>query len=429
MGPALQGLGVLQGSWPFPEQGQVVKGVQDVLFTPIAARVNGQHFPTIGNLYPIHKGPQEQGVIAGLHRHTVAVGLEGDQAQAVGPDRQSATAGEGPFRQRKQVRVLLLPEFSDGVLLPTQSPAGLGQALLPEEGVQLLEGGDLGQWHQEVAPGVAYQVLHQAFLMGFSWSAKTALKEVVASEGNEGLLFLELPAHQPGPHGLGEVVIPDVLGHASEKGEGLLVPRQERLLLLVGKGHDKRKLGVAEPQPEELHPEQLARHDALGFAEITLGVFPRLIGQGNEKMGMPRDGAMLSDILAYVGLLAREAIFCHQPLIDAVGSMALLGRARQVFRQPLMNEADKGAEDRSGPRLAQGITRWPGISQGLPNSAPMVMALSGDLADAFTLNEVGSPNLFPLVHLKHSYLRLLEFPPAYRNWLRWGHFPGLPPIW
>ncbi len=88
------------------------------------------------------------------------------------------------------------------------------------------------------------------------------------------------------------------------------------------------------------------------------------------------------------------------------------------------NEVDKGAEDWSGPRLTQGIARRPSIPQGLPNSAPMMMALSGNLADAFTLNEVGSPNLFPLVHLKHSYLRSLEFPPAYRNWLRWGHFPA-----
>ncbi|HZA21759.1 MAG TPA: hypothetical protein VFA32_04015, partial [Dehalococcoidia bacterium] len=30
--------------------------------------------------------------------------------------------------------------------------------------------------------------------------------------------------------------------------------------------------------------------------------------------------------------------------------------------------------------------------------------------------------LFPLVHLEHSYLRLLDFILAYRNRLRWGHF-------
>ena len=132
--------------------------------------------------------------------------------------------------------------------------------------------------------------------------------------------------------------------------------------------------------------------------------------------------AVLAHILPQVGLLAGKTMFFYQPLVDPMGSMPLFGWARQVLSQPLVDEMDKGTQDGPGPGLSVGITRRAGIPQSVPYRATMMVTLQGDLANTFTFDEIGSSNLFPLIHLEHSYLRLLDFIPAYRNWLRWGHF-------
>jgi hypothetical protein len=85
--------------------------------------------------------------------------------------------------------------------------------------------------------------------------------------------------------------------------------------------------------------------------------------------------------------------------------MALLGRTSLVFPKPLVNEVKEGIQPGSGPGLALGIVGWARISQGLPYGASVMMPLSGNLPDAFAFDEVGSSNLFPLIHLKHLYLQ------------------------
>jgi hypothetical protein len=200
------------------------------------------------------------------------------------------------------------------------------------------------------------------------------------------------------------------------------MPLEESLLLLMGQGHHKGELGVAEPDAEELYFDLAAGQDHLGLPEIALGVLSRLVGQGNEDTRMSRGRAMLSHILAQVGLLAGETVFFYQPLVDAMGGMPLFGWTRQVLSQPLVDEMDKGTQDGPGPGLSASVTGRAGVPQGLPDRTTMMVTLQGDLANTFTFDEVGSSNLFPLVHLEHSYLRLLDFIPAYRNRLRWGHF-------
>src|ERR671919_2531702 len=98
----------------------------------------------------------------------------------------------------------------------------------------------------------------------------------------------------------------------------------------------------------------------------------------------------------------------------------LAGRVRSSASH--WDEMDKGTQDGPGPGLSASVTGRAGVPQGLPDRATMMVTLQGDLANTFTLDEVGSSNLFPLVHLEHSYLRLLDFILAYRNQLRWGHF-------
>jgi hypothetical protein len=210
--------------------------------------------------------------------------------------------------------------------------------------------------------------------------------------------------------------------HTPEEAKGLLMTLEESLLLLMGQGHHKGDLGVAEPDAEELYLDRASGQDHLSLPEITLGILTRLIGQGNEETGRARHWPVLSHILPQVGLLAGKTVFFYQPLVDAMGSMPLFGWARQVLSQPLVDEMDKGTQDGPGPGLSAGITRRAGIPQSMPHRATMMVTLQGDLANTFTFDEIGSSNLFPLIHLEHSYLRLLDFIPAHRNWLRWGHF-------
>jgi hypothetical protein len=52
---------------------------------------------------------------------------------------------------------------------------------------------------------------------------------------------------------------------------------EESLLLLMGQGHHKGNLGVAEPDAEELYLELASGQDHLSLPEITLGILTRLV--------------------------------------------------------------------------------------------------------------------------------------------------------
>lgn len=147
MPPRLQGLGMVQGTGPLPQQGQVVQRVQDVLLPTIATGVGGHHLGAVGDLHPVDKGAEKEPALAHGSGHAVAVGLEGDQAQAIRDDRHGAAARESPVRERQQVGTLLLPQLPDGCSLAAEAPPSLSQAAIPQEGVQLLKGADLGDGH------------------------------------------------------------------------------------------------------------------------------------------------------------------------------------------------------------------------------------------------------------------------------------------
>jgi hypothetical protein len=46
---------------------------------------------------------------------------------------------------------------------------------------------------------------------------------------------------------------------------------------------------------------------------------------------------VLPHIAAYGGLITRELMFFDQPMVDAAGGVALLGRAMPVLSQPLID--------------------------------------------------------------------------------------------
>src|SRR5918996_309659 len=229
-----------------------MEGIQNVLLPLIAAGMVRHHLTSIGDLYPVHEGMEEQRVIGALYRDAVTVGLERDQTQPVGLYRQRATAGEGLGWQGEQVGTLLFPEFPDSVALATQPPTGFSQASFPEKVVQFLPGIYFRHRDQEVATGVAYQAFYQSLLMGLPRGTESALEQVVTAEGDESLPFLRALAYQSRPDRLGEIVVPDVVGHTPKESKGLLVAGQESFLLLMGKGYQEGELGVAEADTEEV---------------------------------------------------------------------------------------------------------------------------------------------------------------------------------
>lgn len=120
----------------------------------------------------------------------------------------------------------------------------------------------------------------------------------MAPEGSESLLF---PCRRPGrafspPQ---HSVVPDGARHAAGKIKDLIMSIEQGFLLLSGRGHQKRYLGVAPPSDEDLDGEGAFLHNHHGFAEIGLGIHAGLIGQRRDE---DRTGAgcyQLSNLLNF----------------------------------------------------------------------------------------------------------------------------------
>jgi len=82
----------------------------------------------------------------------------------------------------------------------------------------------------------------------------------------------------------------------------LLLPLQEGLLALVREDHHKGDLGEAQTHAQDLGGYPPASQHYPTLSKITLGVLPRLVGQGNEQGTLP--GPVLPHMLAYGGLTA-----------------------------------------------------------------------------------------------------------------------------
>jgi len=252
--------------------------VEDVLLASIAPLVDGHYPDTVGDLHPVHEGPQQQRRCITFHRHAVAVGLEGHHTEPIGTDGDSAAAGEGMCRERQQIRSFTLPHLPDGLSLPTKSSPGFRQAPPSQQIVELLEGVHLRHRDHVVAAGVPYQVFHQSLLVGLPRITEAALEEIVAPESNKGLLLLGPVSRQGFLHRLRHPVVPDGVGDAAEEIESFVMSLEQGFLLLVGGSRQKRNLGETQPSDEELDGERTSLHDYHGFAEVGLGILTGLIG-------------------------------------------------------------------------------------------------------------------------------------------------------
>jgi len=85
-----------------------------------------------------------------------------------------------------------------------------------------------------VTAGVPHQVFHQTLLVGFPRITESALEEIVTPESDESFLLFGLMSWQGFLHRLRHPVVPDVVGHAAEEIEGLIMSFEQSFLLLVG---------------------------------------------------------------------------------------------------------------------------------------------------------------------------------------------------
>ena len=73
-------------------------GVQHILFPAVVPGMDGHHLGAIGDFYLVYEGAQKEMALGDCDGHAVAVGLKGDQAEAVRDDRDRAAAGVSPLR-------------------------------------------------------------------------------------------------------------------------------------------------------------------------------------------------------------------------------------------------------------------------------------------------------------------------------------------
>src|SRR5690606_39164163 len=144
----------------------------------------------------------------------VAVALESDQGEVVGPDGHGPRAEEGR-RQGQEMFLLHRQPLADGLLASTHPSRPFLSALLAQVVVESFPGRKLSGRDKPVAPAVANPTLYASFLPAGTGIAEVGLKQVVAAQADERLLFLPVAPFEHLQHGCLEIVVPDLLWHAA----------------------------------------------------------------------------------------------------------------------------------------------------------------------------------------------------------------------
>lgn len=252
-----------------------------------------------------------------------------------------------------------------------------------------------------VAPEAPHLALHAALLVGspLAGLAEERLIEVVGAQRHEAVGFDPPAAAQDLDHGGLEVVVADFGRYAAEEGEGVGVALQERLLGLVGEGLHIGGAGVREPHQEELGLDQLSSHPNLRLAPVDLGLRAGIVGLGDVALDPQAELSPAGgDVLAHGSLGDPCALLDDQPLPDALGGVALLGRRLPVALEPLVDQVVVGAEDRRRPPRGLLARRWQRRLQGLAHRSTVDPMPPRELADREPLPITVTANLLEQLH-------------------------------
>ena len=155
-------------------------------------------------------------------------------------------------------------------------------------------------------------------------------------------------------HGQPAIVVEDALGHSPQEGEGRDVPVQEGLGGLRRIGFDVAAVAVGQVDDETvgllLHPAD----DHQGLTEVALGVSRRM-GQGHEHL--PGPAAMLPDVVLDDGVLAIKPVLVPEPLVDALGGVALLLGDLMIRIQDVVDDSGEGLQLGTSGRSLSLVTR------------------------------------------------------------------------
>src|SRR5690606_10652770 len=205
--------------------------------------MSGHHAGAAREFDAVGEGPQEQRFVGDLDRHRVAIALESDQGEMVGPDRRGPRARERR-RQGQEMFPLYRQPLADGLLAPAHPSFPLLPALFTQVVVERFPGGELSGRDKPVSPAVANPTLYASLLPAGTGIAEVGLKQVVAAQADERRLFLPVAPVEHLQHGCLEVVVPDLLWHAAEEVESCGVAVKEDLLWLRRVGFHEGGAGV-----------------------------------------------------------------------------------------------------------------------------------------------------------------------------------------
>ena len=175
--------------------------------------------------------------------------------------------------------------------------------------------------HQEIAPRVAHQALRLAFVIALAGTPEPVVEQVVGLELGEGTGALAPAVAQYLRHRQPGNVVEDALGHSAQEGKGRDVAVQEGLGGLGRIGLYEAAVAVGQVQDEAVN---LSLHRAdyhQGLAKVTLGM-ARSVGQRHEHL--PNTLPALPDVVLDDGVPAVKPVFVSEPLVDALGGVALL---------------------------------------------------------------------------------------------------------
>ncbi len=398
--PLAQGFGMIKGTGALLQEGQIMQRIEDILLPVVAARVASDQL-LIGEDGDCEGGRfEDEGRPGLIDRHGIAVGLEAHLAVAIQAHRVGDGIVEGLRRQRPPPRLFVLPGRANRLGLALDDAVIVALATGEQVGVQIGIAGDLRNGDEIHPPGEAHAVFDAAFLLGFLGGAKVAGEERVAAEEGKGLLFGPGAALHADLECGGEVVIADAVGDTAKEVEGGLMPSQERLLALGGKGHHEGAPGIAEGHHKDLHGDTGAVQVDLGVPPIDLGILTRVKLQGQKGT---RALVLLAEV-AHIGAHGRgtagEALRLHE-LEDARGGVALLGRHLGILVKQLVNALAVGIQLRGLPGHALGVARALGRLQGFLDGIARDAQLTGDLAHTRLVNIIGVADSRLVIHSHH----------------------------
>lgn len=238
------------------------------------------------------------------------------------------------------------------------------------------------------------------------------LEEVMAPKTHKGSNLLTRASSFPRAirhdlDGCAEIVVTDAVGNPAKVFEGAEMRIQETFLGLRGKRHRERPAGVAQTHQEELDFLAVSIDDSDGLAPIDLGILARIKFQWEKHLWPLVFPSAFGDVVAYARFTAPVSLGLDD-FKDAMRGVALFAGYLFILLEQRLNTRLIGAKDgrRSRPRQLVGLGRC--IGNGFFNGLTAVACFSGDLANAFLLQIVGSSNVLFVAFVQHRQLSSCE---------------------